>query len=661
MEGLRALTHIFGRFKCKPFVASALCASLVGCQSPQSHDVASVSSSSADFRSRVYAGVSFGQSRLNPETAGTDYRVESTSAVGTQLRLGYDLHRALAVELDTALLGSSALGQNNSGVEFSAATVSALIYGLGGVQKRSRREGLSAFARLGYGLLNTVSIIENFEFSGPVPVLGLGAEYGFANGVGIRTEITRFSSDVSHVGIGAIFRFGVSSDRVKTALIQPVAELVAAQRDDVPTLAQAKTVANQSPVSLLSNKITPVVGVGLTVLELSQTTETTTVREFPQTTQLGQGSLADRWRPEKRTDDSDSDGVLDASDACPATLSFVTVGSDGCGLFDQILHDVSFANGSRWLNPAARVQLNQVAATLLAFPESQIKITAHTDSEGQARRNLLLSSRRASVVSEYLRSRGVQQRQLKTTGVGDTQPIESNSTAAGRLKNRRIELLTLPDLDAGQFAVELPTIMPIVKKRLQAITHNIGHPRESDHSDTPKSEHSNTKVLARTSNIAKRTSPPKAANSSPEKPDREPALLSAEVVPLPVPGYYPGLDIAGIVEGVEFEIDSDALTDSGGAALEPIVKILLDNPKVAIAVMVHTDNLGDELENENLTVQRADAVLAYLIAAGIERERLQAEGYGELLPLAQNMTESDRARNRRVEIRILPSWPKPSD
>jgi outer membrane protein OmpA-like peptidoglycan-associated protein len=121
------------------------------------------------------------------------------------------------------------------------------------------------------------------------------------------------------------------------------------------------------------------------------------------------------------------------------------------------------------------------------------------------------------------------------------------------------------------------------------------------------------------------------------------------------------LDIAGIIEGVEFESASDVLTDSGRMALEPIAKVLLDKPMVAIAVMAHPDDLGDELENENLTGQRAEAIIEYLVAAGVERQRLQAEGYGEQLPLAQNLTEEDRARNRRVEIRILPSWPKQAD
>ncbi|MDB4224310.1 porin family protein, partial [Granulosicoccus sp.] len=216
----RTLNCFFGRYKCRALNATALCALLAGCQSFQSTDVFSLPSDTDEFRNRFYTGASFGQSRLKPETEGTGFRVESASALGTQLRLGYDFHNVLSVEFDNTLLGSSALGEANTGVEYTAATFSALIYGFGGKHMRSRREGLSSFFRVGYGLLNKVSIIDNFDSSGAVPVLGVGAEYGFANGLGVRTEITRFDSDVSYVGIGAIYRFGKSGDRftVKPAL-----------------------------------------------------------------------------------------------------------------------------------------------------------------------------------------------------------------------------------------------------------------------------------------------------------------------------------------------------------------------------------------------------------------------------------------------------------
>ena len=69
--------------------------------------------------------------------------------------------------------------------------------------------------------------------------------------------------------------------------------------------------------------------------------------------------------------------------------------------------------------------------------------------------------------------------------------------------------------------------------------------------------------------------------------------------------------------------------------------------------MAHTDDQGDAEDNKQLSVQRAESVVSHLVSLGIERTRLEAEGYGELLPLVQNVTADDRTRNRRVEIRVI--------
>lgn len=656
MHRAKLSSYFFERLQCRSFLVAALCTTVVGCQSSGN---SALSKNADDSRNRFYAGASFGQSRLSPETNGTDYRIESASAMGTQLRVGYDLHKRIALELDTALLGSSALGEANTGVEYSAATASVLIYGLGGVQVRSRREGLSAFARLGYGQLRKVSIIEDFDFSGNVPIIGLGAEYGLTNGLGIRMEVTRFDADVSYAGMGAIFRFGASGEN-NIAYHPPaiVEQAPMLQIESAPAVHQ-EALGIESPEILLGNEVAVISPID-SVLPLSAPSN----QAAAQTSQWGQDGLADRWRPAQRSDDSDSDGVLDRVDACPNTQVLVTVGRDGCGLFDQVLSDVTFTKGSPQLNSAARTQLDQVAQTLLAFPESRIQIKAHTDSGGSSRGNTVLSENRAIVVSQFLRSRGVNQNQLQTIGMGEALPIADNDTAAGRIRNRRVELVTLPDLDAAQFIVDEPTLRAakkvsrpllgtsITKAVIQTPLSQrlIGHPREKGYLAPEKLAIRTVKSqqTSRTQDMGKL-----AADSG-----AEPALLSAEVVPLPVPGFYPGLDIGGVIEGVEFKAKTSVLTEQGMTALEPIAKALRENPTVAIAVMAHTDNEGGDLENEKLTVQRADAVIAWLVGTGISRDRLQGEGYGERLPLIQNLTDEDRSRNRRVEIRVLPSQPK---
>lgn len=614
----------------------------MGCQSVSSLGLKSFPSNADGFRNRLYTGAALGQSRLNPDTAGTEFRVETTSSAGTQLKLGYDLHNAVSLELDTALLGSSALGQANIGVEYSAVTLNALIYGFGGLHMQSRRGGFSSFVRLGYGQVNNVSIIDDFDFKRSTSVLGLGVEYGFANGFGIRTEIIRFDSDVSYVGIGGIFRFGQSpensqSDHV-TASVEPVRVI---EPVDVPVIAQAQALAVvHTPEILLDNPILPLTNTDASATAISHTYT------------ASEGDLADRWRPEKRKNDRDSDGVLDSVDQCPSTGSFVTVGSDGCGLFDQTLNDVIFTKGSVLLNAAARRQLSEVADILLAFPESRIQINAHTDASGPAHKNLALSLRRATAIAHYLRSLDVDQKQLYVNGFGESQPLVGNNTVAERMKNRRIELITLPDLDADQLTFQKAARQLPVNSVSQVNLSNVGHPREKD-SKAAEQQVSRSK-LASDSLLVKKTNKLPAAS-------KEPVLLSAEVTPIPVPGYAPGVDIAGIIEGVEFGEKSALLTDAGKDALLPVLQRLLDNPKIAIAIMAHSDDVGEELDNENLTIEQAQAVVAFFVASGISRERMQAEGYGERLPLVQNLTKEDRARNRRIEIRVLPKWPESPD
>ena len=74
-----------------------------------------------------------------------------------------------------------------------------------------------------------------------------------------------------------------------------------------------------------------------------------------------------------------------------------------------------------------------------------------------------------------------------------------------------------------------------------------------------------------------------------------------------------------------------------------------------IMIIGHTDNVGDGEALIELSVERADAVKKYLVAKGIEAGRIQTSGVGSENPLYDNLTESGREKNRRVEIKILKS------
>ena len=72
-----------------------------------------------------------------------------------------------------------------------------------------------------------------------------------------------------------------------------------------------------------------------------------------------------------------------------------------------------------------------------------------------------------------------------------------------------------------------------------------------------------------------------------------------------------------------------------------------------IIAVGHTDSIGTDAYNQRLSVRRAEAVKAYLVSKGIEKNRVYTEGKGEKQPVADNKTAEGRAKNRRVEIEVV--------
>ena len=81
-----------------------------------------------------------------------------------------------------------------------------------------------------------------------------------------------------------------------------------------------------------------------------------------------------------------------------------------------------------------------------------------------------------------------------------------------------------------------------------------------------------------------------------------------------------------------------------------VVKLLHNSPALRLGIEGHTDNTSTPAHNQQLSEARARAVVAALTAQGIAGSRLQAAGFGQSKPLADNATEAGRAKNRRVEL-----------
>lgn len=144
--------------------------------------------------------------------------------------------------------------------------------------------------------------------------------------------------------------------------------------------------------------------------------------------------------------DSDGDRVSDGRDRCPSTPSGQAVDENGCPILFQkgartvILRGVTFPTGRANLTPGARGVLRDIATQLAENPEYRVQVSGHTDNTGSRAGNLRLSLARARTVMDFLVGNGVSPRQLTAKGFGPDVPIASNKTAAGRAKNRRVEL-----------------------------------------------------------------------------------------------------------------------------------------------------------------------------------------------------------------------------
>lgn len=110
------------------------------------------------------------------------------------------------------------------------------------------------------------------------------------------------------------------------------------------------------------------------------------------------------------------------------------------------------------------------------------------------------------------------------------------------------------------------------------------------------------------------------------------------------------------LKGVSFESNSDRLRDESIVVLDEAAATLnAKYPGARVEVAGHTDSMGDDAYNLDLSRRRAEAVRLYLSQAGVDAKRLSAEGYGEAQPVADNSTREGRSQNRRVELRIKAS------
>jgi outer membrane protein OmpA-like peptidoglycan-associated protein len=144
--------------------------------------------------------------------------------------------------------------------------------------------------------------------------------------------------------------------------------------------------------------------------------------------------------------DKDGDGVLDKDDKCPDVKG--TVANNGCPEVDDTvmkkLNDyaktILFDTGKASFQKQTLPVLQSITAILKEYPSAKFSIEGHTDNSGTAAKNLKLSKERATAVVGFLTQNGIDASRLTSEGYGQTKPVDSNKTKAGKANNRRVEV-----------------------------------------------------------------------------------------------------------------------------------------------------------------------------------------------------------------------------
>jgi len=122
----------------------------------------------------------------------------------------------------------------------------------------------------------------------------------------------------------------------------------------------------------------------------------------------------------------------------------VTVLREGDEILLRVPNDLTFDVDRADLKADVRASLDEIAKTIVEYPETTVRVTGHADATGSDAYNLQLSERRADSVAQYLERQGVAGGRIRAVGRGEADPIASNAEETGRARNRRVEIRLIP-------------------------------------------------------------------------------------------------------------------------------------------------------------------------------------------------------------------------
>ncbi|PWR00539.1 OmpA family protein [Leucothrix pacifica] len=375
-----------------------------------------------------YIGGAIGQSRLEPE-GGVDWDLTDKSDLSKKVYAGVNIGRDFGLEAFWNDLGVAKVTNNKSGAE---GEVKYRAYGGNLVYHVPSYLGpIHPIVKLGVAKVDTSGKGVDVDQKNKFDVMGgIGAEYQLEEGFRVRAEYERFDKDIQQLSLGLNWRPVLTRRPVDAprpvAAPEPQRPIVIVNQQPVAPKPIIKTVVKHVPSPPIVKTVVkhvPSPPIVKTVVKRvpSPPVVKTVVKHVPAPQPVVHKVVVNNPAP--------------APVAKPAPQPKV--------IHKTLAGGSNFATNSSTLTNAGRSALNRMASDLIRDKVviHNIGIIGHTDNVGSHQANQKLSQRRAESVAAYLASRGLNRGLMTVVGRGETQPISSNASAAGRAQNRRVNIV----------------------------------------------------------------------------------------------------------------------------------------------------------------------------------------------------------------------------
>lgn len=294
------------------------------------------------------------------------------------------------------------------------------------------------------------------------------------------------------------------------------------------------------------------------------------------------------------------------------------------------VHNIFFEEFSDKFSPDAFLELDRFVTILTEYPGLKVEVAGHTSQMRTATDNLKLSEARAKAVVDYFIHHGIRADRLVAVGYGGMEPFKNTY---------RINFK--PGTDLNDRIV------------IKILSTNWTEPVDTDKDDDGVNDDQD-ECPDEAGSIGANGCPDTDGDTVADKADDCPKLAGvAENNGCPEVSQEVKAVLQEALEGIEFELGKDVIRPSSYHILDKVVQVMKDNPDYKLKISGHTDNQGNPDSNLILSHKRAQATRRYLESKGVESTRLDAIGYGETKPVADNDSADGRARNRRVEFEIV--------